>query len=140
MSDTIRPDEVIPPRGGTAVQIRTLVRDLSLLLPNIVKLLLRLMKDPRVPRRSKLLVGAMLAYMASPVDLISDFVPVVGMADDVLLVTYAVSHLVDQAGEEVVLEHWDGPQDLLDMVRSVLDSVGQLIPSRIRSWVDRLTG
>lgn len=140
MSDTIRPDEVIPPRGGTAVQIRTLARDLTLLVPNIVKLLARLVKDPRVPRRSKLLVGAMLAYVASPIDILPDFVPVVGMADDVLLMAYAVSHLVDQAGEDVVLEHWDGPQDLLEMVRSILESVGQLIPSSLRSWVDRLKG
>lgn len=140
MSDTIRPDEVIPPKGGTAVQLRTLVRDLTLLLPNIVKLLARLIKDPRVPRRSKLLVGALLAYIASPVDLVPDLIPMLGMADDVLLLVYAVNHLVDKAGEEVVLEHWDGPQDLLDMVRSVLDSVGQLIPSRIRHWIDRLSG
>lgn len=140
MSDTIRPDEVIPPEGGTAVQLRTLVRDLTLLLPNIVKLLARLIKDPRVPRRSKLLVGALLAYIASPVDLVPDLIPMLGMADDVLLLVYAVNHLVDKAGEEVVLEHWDGPQDLLDMVRSVLDSVGQLIPSRIRHWIDRLSG
>lgn len=140
MSDTIRPDEVIPPKGGTAVQLRTLVRDLTLLLPNIVKLLARLIKDPRVPRRSKLLVGALLAYIASPVDLVPDVIPMLGMADDVLLLVYAVNHLVDKAGEEVVLEHWDGPQDLLDMVRSVLDSVGQLIPGRIRHWIDRLSG
>lgn len=140
MNDTIRPDEVIPPGGGAAVQIRHLVRDLTLLVPNLGKLLVRLMKDPRVPRRTKLLVGALLAYLASPIDILPDFVPVVGMADDVLLMAYAVSHLVDRAGEEVVLEHWDGPQDLLDMVRSVLEAVGQLIPSRLRHWVDRLTG
>lgn len=140
MSDTIRPDEVIPPKGGTAVQLRTLVRDLTLLLPNIVKLLARLIRDPRVPRRSKLLVGALLAYIASPVDLVPDLIPMLGMADDVLLLVYAVNHLVDKAGEDVVLEHWDGPRDLLDMVRSVLDSVGQLIPSRIRHWIDRLSG
>lgn len=139
MSDSVRPDEVIPPSGSSAVQLRALARDLALLVPNLVKLLTRLIRDPRVPRRSKLLIGGLVAYLASPVDLLPDFIPVVGMADDVLLAVYAVNHLVEKAGEEVVLEHWDGPQDLLDMVRTVLESVGQLVPGPIRRWVDRLS-
>ncbi|HEX2155238.1 MAG TPA: YkvA family protein [Acidimicrobiia bacterium] len=139
MSDSIRPDEVIPPEGGPKLQLRALVRDLALLVPNLLKLLSRLMRDPRVPRRSKLLIGALLAYLASPVDVVPDFIPGLGMADDVLLAAYAVHHLIERAGEDVVLEHWDGPGDLLEMVRTVLDSVGQLIPPPLRRWVERLS-
>jgi uncharacterized membrane protein YkvA (DUF1232 family) len=139
MSETIRPDEVIPPQGGAMLQVRELARDMVRLLPNVVKLLTRLIRDPRVPRRSKLLVGALLAYLASPVDLVPDFIPGLGLADDLLLVVYAVNHLVEKAGEEVVLEHWDGPADLLEMVRTVLDSVGQLVPTTLRRWVERLS-
>lgn len=140
MSGSVRPDEVIPPEGGAKLQARELVRDLAFLLPNVIKLLTRLVRDPRVPRRSKLLVGGLLAYLASPVDFVPDFIPVVGLADDVLLAAYAVNHLIDKAGEEVVLEHWDGPADLLEMVRSILDSVGQLLPTSVRRWVERLSG
>lgn len=140
MSKTVRPDEVIPPQGGATLQVKDLARDLASLLPNVIKLLTRLIRDPRVPRRSKLLVGALLAYLASPIDLVPDFIPALGMADDVLLTVYAVNHLIDKAGEEVVLEHWDGPADLLDMVRSILDSVGQLVPAPLRRWVERLSG
>lgn len=68
-----------------------------------------------------------------------DFVPVAGRADDVLLAAYALNHLIERAGEDVVLEHWDGPTDLLDMVRTLLDSVGQLLPARARRWVDRFS-
>lgn len=139
MSDGVRPDEVIPPDGNAGMQLRGLARDLTLLLPNIVKLLGRLIKDPRVPRRSKLLVGGMLTYLASPVDFIPDFVPGLGLADDVILSVYAVNHLLEKAGEEVVLEHWDGPADLLGLVRGVLDSVGQLVPASARRWLERLT-
>ncbi|HLT95342.1 MAG TPA: YkvA family protein [Acidimicrobiia bacterium] len=139
MNDPVRPDEVIPPDGGSGgLQLRGMVKDLALLLPNFLKLLGRLLRDPRVPRRSKLLIGAVLAYLASPVDLIPDFVPVAGFADDILLTAYAVNHLIDRAGEEVVLDHWDGPADMLEMVRSVLGSVGELMPSTLRRWVDRL--
>ncbi|MFP3915910.1 MAG: YkvA family protein [Actinomycetota bacterium] len=140
MGETIRPDDVIPPQGGTGLQVRRLARDLALLLPNILKLLARLIRDPRVPRRSKLLVGGLLAYLASPVDLVPDFIPAVGMADDVLLSAYALAHLIERAGEDVVLEHWDGPSDLLEMVRDFLDAVGAFIPARLRRWVDRLGG
>lgn len=140
MSESLRPDEVIPPQGGAKLQMRELARDMALLLPNLLKLLTRLVRDPRVPRRSKLLVGGLLGYLASPVDVVPDFIPVVGMADDVLLAVYAVNHLIERAGEEVVLEHWDGPADLLEMVRSVLDTVGQLVPTSARRWVERLSG
>lgn len=139
MTDRIKPDEVIPPTGSNAAQLRVLARDLALLVPNMVKLLTRLLRDPRVPRRSKLLLAGLVAYLASPIDFIPDAIPVVGLADDVLLAAYAINHLVERAGEEVVLEHWDGPQDLLAMVRTILDGVGQMVPRPIRKWIDRLS-
>lgn len=140
MSGSVRPDEVIPPEGGAKLQVRELVRDLTFLLPNVIKLLTRLMRDPRVPRRSKLLVGGLVAYLASPVDLVPDFIPGIGLADDIVVAVYVVGHLIDRAGEEVVLEHWDGPVDLLDMVRSVLDSIGEMIPPSLRRWMERISG
>lgn len=140
MKDSLRPDEVIQPRGESSVQVRALVKDVVLMLPNLLKLLARLLRDPRVPRRSKLLVGGTLGYLASPIDLIPDAVPGLGMADDVILVLYAVNHLINKAGEEVVLEHWDGPQDLLEMIRSLLDTLSQMIPAPVQRWVNRLSG
>ena len=76
----------------------------------------------------------------SPIDLIPDFIPVAGQADDILLVVFAVNHLIHSAGEKIVLEHWDGPQDLLGMVRGLMDVVSDLVPSRIRKLVTKLTG
>lgn len=140
MSGPLRPDEVIPPEAGAMVQLRKLAGDTILLLPNLVKLLSRLVRDPRVPRRSKLVVGAALGYVASPIDLLPEFIPVVGFADDLLLMAFAVNHLVNVAGEEVVLEHWDGPRDLLELVRSVLDVASDFVPARIRRLVGRLSG
>ena len=110
------------------------------MLPNLLKLLTRLLRDPRVPRRSKLVVGAAVAYVASPIDLVPEFIPVFGFADDVLLVAAALNHLVKVAGEEVVLEHWDGPRDLLGMVEAILDTATELVPVRIRRLVARLAG
>ncbi len=140
MSDPLRPDEVITPSGGASAQMRKLASDAVYLLPNLIKLLSRLVRDPRVPRRSKVVIGAALAYLVSPVDLIPEFVPVVGFADDVLLVSYAVNHLIEVAGEDVVLEHWDGPRDMLELVRSVLEVASDLVPPQLKRLIGRLSG
>lgn len=140
MSDPLRPDEVITPSGGASAQMRKLASDAVYLLPNLVKLLGRLVKDPRVPRRSKVVIGAALAYLVSPVDLIPEFIPVIGFADDVLLVSYAINHLITVAGEDVVLEHWDGPRDMLELVRSVLEVASDLVPPQLKRLIGRLSG
>lgn len=140
MTDPLRPDEVISPGGGSAFQIRKLTIDTLRMLPNLIKLLARLIADPRVPRRSKLVVGAAMAYLASPIDLIPDLVPVIGVFDDILVAALAVNHLIQVAGEEVVLEHWDGPRDLLDLVRSVLDIATDLVPPKVRRLFRGLSG
>lgn len=139
MGESIRPDDVIAPGDQGSVQLRKLAGDLVTTLPNLVKLLSRLVRDPRVPRRSKMVVGAALAYVVSPLDLLPEFIPVVGFADDALLVAFALNHLVNVAGEEVVLEHWDGPRDLLEMIRSVLDVASDLVPVKVRRLFSRLS-
>ena len=139
MGESIRPDDVIAPGDQGSVQLRKLAGDLVTTLPNLLKLLARLVRDPRVPRRSKMVVGAALAYVLSPLDLLPEFIPVVGFADDALLVAFALNHLVNVAGEEVVLEHWDGPRDLLEMIRSVLDVASDLVPVKVRKLFSRLS-
>jgi uncharacterized membrane protein YkvA (DUF1232 family) len=135
--ETLRPDEVIEP--GRSVRLRKIAFDAAATVPNLIKLLVRLTRDPRVPRRTKIVLGAALAYVVSPIDLVPDFIPVAGVADDVLLLAFAVNHLVHVAGEEVVLEHWDGPRDLLELVRAVLDVASDLVPARLRKLVARLS-
>lgn len=139
-SNSVRPDEVIPPEGGSVLAVRQLAKDAVLMLPNLIKLLGRLLKDPRVPRRSKIVVGAVVVYVVSPIDLLPEFIPIAGVLDDLFLVVFALNHLIERAGEEVVLEHWDGPQDILSMVRSVLTTITELVPAKIRRLLGRLAG
>lgn len=111
-----------------------------MMLPNLIKLLGRLVKDPRVPRRSKLVVLAAIGYVLSPIDILPDVIPVAGILDDLFLVVFALNHLIERAGEDIVVEHWDGPQDILEMVRSVLGTVNDLVPQKIRKLLGRLAG
>jgi uncharacterized membrane protein YkvA (DUF1232 family) len=135
----VQPDEVLLPEG-TSIQSRKLVTDAAKLLPNLVKLVARLIRDPRVPRRSKLALGLAFAYVASPIDLIPEVIPVVGWADDLLILMLALDALIERAGKEVVEEHWDGPVDLLGMIREVIAAARMVLPKRITAVIDRLSG
>ena len=114
-----------------------LVIEAVMLVPNIVKLLSRLLRDRRVPMRRKALIGAVLAYTISPVDLIPDFVVGIGRLDDLVLVSLAIDHLMAGADEDIVRSHWDGSEDGLDLVRSVFAWGATIIPDGVRNLLPR---
>lgn len=93
-----------------------LAREATTFLPDVARLFKDVARDPRVPRRAKVKVGAALAYLVSPLDLVADVIPGVGMLDDVAIVAYAARELLDGAGPAVVREHWRGSQHGLDVV------------------------
>lgn len=138
-NNRVKADEVLPP-DGKSLQGRQLVADAVLMMPNLVKLVGRLLRDPRVPRRAKIALGLAAAYVVSPIDFIPEFVPVIGWADDVLIVMFALNSLIERAGDEVVQEHWDGPGDLLSLVRDVMALSRSVMPKRFTSIIDRLSG
>ena len=95
---------------------RTSARELARFVPDCVVLLARLLRDPRVPRRSKVLVAALLPYLALPFDLIPDFIPVVGQLDDAILVAFVLRRVVRRTDPELLRELWPGPEASLRLV------------------------
>jgi uncharacterized membrane protein YkvA (DUF1232 family) len=81
------------------------------LLPDLVRLLRRLAGDPTVPRAARVRLWLLLAYLAIPIDLVPDFVPVVGYADDAIIVSLVLRSVVRRAGAPVVRRHWPGTDD-----------------------------
>jgi uncharacterized membrane protein YkvA (DUF1232 family) len=81
---------------------RLAARELATLLPNLVRMCRTLLRDRRVPRSSKLLVGFAVLWFVSPIDLVPEFIPVLGPLDDALLAALVVRHLVRRAGRAVV--------------------------------------
>jgi uncharacterized membrane protein YkvA (DUF1232 family) len=106
-------------------------------LPNLVKLGYRLVRDPRVPVKHKAFLGGALAYLAAPVDLVPDFIPFLGRADDLLLLAFALNAMFDAAGEAIVHEHWDGTGDVLEIVAGVIEWGASLVPWPIRRAMKR---
>jgi uncharacterized membrane protein YkvA (DUF1232 family) len=95
---------------------RPSARDLVRFVPDCVVLVTRLLRDPRVPRRHKLLLGALVGYLALPFDLVPDFIPVAGYLDDALVVAFTLRAVVKGTGRELVREHWPGPESSLALL------------------------
>lgn len=84
-------------------------RALAGFIPDCVVLVRRLLADERVPRRSKLLLAALIAYLAMPIDVVPDFIPVAGQLDDAIIVALVLRSALRTAGPDLLREHWPGP-------------------------------
>lgn len=91
-------------------------RALAGFIPDCAVLTGRLLRDSSVPRRHKLLLAGLLAYLALPFDLVPDFIPVAGLLDDALVTALVLRALVKASGEESIRAHWPGPQRSLELV------------------------
>lgn len=116
---------------------REQLRKLATILPNLVKLLVRLARDPRVPVRAKVFAAAAAAYAISPIDLVPDFIPLIGRSDDLVVVALALDYLVQEAGVAVVREHWDGSDEVLSLIVDVVGMVAGLVPRPVRIAINR---
>jgi len=92
------------PRGG-------LLREALRLLPDVVRLIRRLAADTTLPRGVRVRLALLLGYLAMPLDLIPDFIPVLGYADDAIIVTAVLRGVVRRAGIDAVRAHWPGTDD-----------------------------
>ena len=88
-----------------------LLREALRVLPDVLRLLSRLAADKTLPRGVRIRLGLLLAYLAIPIDLIPDFIPVLGYADDVIIVTAVLRSVVRVAGIDAVRRHWPGTDD-----------------------------
>jgi uncharacterized membrane protein YkvA (DUF1232 family) len=98
----------------------TRIAELASLLPDLVRLTSRLARDREIPRRVRWRVWVLLAWMASPIDLIPDFIPVIGFADDIVLAYFVLRSVARTAGPEIVEQHWPGTPEGLVAVRQLL--------------------
>ena len=81
------------------------------LLPDLLRLLRRLAADSNVPRAARVRLSLLLGYLAMPFDLVPDFVPVLGYADDAIIVSLVLRSVVRRAGAPLVRSHWPGTDD-----------------------------
>jgi uncharacterized membrane protein YkvA (DUF1232 family) len=83
-------------------------REIARLAPDVIRLVKRLAADPGVPRATRWWLIGLLCYLLLPFDLIPDFLPVIGFADDAIAIMIALRCAVHHAGEEAIVRHWPG--------------------------------
>jgi uncharacterized membrane protein YkvA (DUF1232 family) len=78
-----------------------------------------------------------MGYLASPVDLIPDFLPGIGQADDIIIAAFALDQMLNRIPEHIVKEHWDGDEDVLEVVQEILDIATVFVPGWLKKRFSR---
>jgi uncharacterized membrane protein YkvA (DUF1232 family) len=101
---------LVRPRGN-------LLTEAVRLLPDLLRLIPRLARDSSLPRGVRIRLWLVLVYLAMPIDLIPDFIPVLGYADDAIVVAAVLRSVIRHAGPDALEHHWPGTPDGLAAVR-----------------------
>lgn len=112
--------------------LRSRMTNLLLVIPNLLLLSARLMVDPRVPAKERLLVAGAIVYAFVPFDFIPDMIPFVGQIDDAYLVALTLLRLMSVTEPRVVREHWRGGGDVVELIGATALIAGRLLPRKIR--------
>ena len=91
-----------------------LLRDLARFIPDCVTTIRRLRRDPRVPRRAKIAVALAGLWLLSPIDLVPEFLPVIGPLDDVVVVALALRYAARRVPRDVLVAAWPGEPRILE--------------------------
>ncbi len=104
-------------------------------LPDVARLITRLVGDPVLPRAAKIALGAAAVYLLSPIDLIPDFIPLVGYLDDVLLAAVILDGVLNWVDRGLVLKYWPGSPAALDTLARSARLLSMWVPRRLKARV-----
>lgn len=112
---------------------RAKMRELLLFIPNLLGLLLGLLKDARVSKSDKAILAGIIMYVIVPLDIIPDFVPFIGQVDDAYLLAISILRLLNRADRRVVMDHWRGGSDIKELVDSISKIAEFFLPPRVKN-------
>lgn len=112
-------------------ELKGRMRSFLMFLPNLVAMLARMIKDPRVPTAEKALFIGAIVYVISPLDLIPDVLPFIGQVDDLYVVALTLLRMIAKTDVEVVREHWHGGGDIAALAESIANIAPKFLPKRI---------
>lgn len=99
------------------------ISDYIFVVPDIIALIYRLLKDKRVPLKTKLSISAALAYILFPTDIIPDNIPFIGRIDELAVVFFALNRIANDVSTQVILENWAGKNELVLVLRNGIDYI-----------------
>jgi uncharacterized membrane protein YkvA (DUF1232 family) len=112
-------------------QMKDRMKNMLMFLPNMVKLLGKLLTDSRVPVGDKALFAGAVLYVIMPLDFIPDFLPFIGQVDDAYLVALTLLRLINRADEKIIREHWQGGGDIVSLADSIAKIAPMLLPKSV---------
>ena len=101
-------------------------------IPDVARLITRLVTDPVLPRAAKVALAAAAVYLLSPIDLIPDFIPLVGYVDDLLLAAVVLDGILNWVDRRLVLKYWPGSPAALDTLARTARVLALWVPRRIK--------
>ncbi|HEY5525801.1 MAG TPA: DUF1232 domain-containing protein [Clostridium sp.] len=120
-----------------------LAKDIIFIIPDIIALFIRMLKDARVPIKTKLALAASLAYIISPIDIIPDNIPLIGSIDDVAVILFALNRIATDVNITVIMENWQGNNEVLITLKSglnyLMDFTGARNVEKIYSLIEGLS-
>jgi uncharacterized membrane protein YkvA (DUF1232 family) len=116
----------------SALQVKSRVKNLLLIIPNLLLLCARLLTDSRVPTAERAMVAGAVVYAIVPFDLIPDMIPFVGQIDDVYLIALTLLRLMERTDPKIVREHWAGGGDVVELIGAAAQVAAKFLPRRIR--------
>ena len=126
-----KPDGKIKLKRNEKRAIRGRMGSFVMFLPNLARLLGRLLKDVRVPTAEKALFVGAIVYFVMPVDLIPDIFPFIGQVDDVYLIALTLLRLISRTDERIVRQHWSGGGDIVALTESIANIAPMFLPKRV---------
>jgi uncharacterized membrane protein YkvA (DUF1232 family) len=102
----------------------------ALIIPDIVVLFYRLFRDKRIGIKNKLLIGGITAYLASPIDILPDFIPFIGKIDDIAIAFFGLNTIINEVPENIILENWQGEENIIFMVKEAVRYISQAVGAK----------
>ncbi|MGL5615770.1 MAG: YkvA family protein [Sarcina sp.] len=116
--------------------------DIIMFVPDLVALVCRLLRDKRVPMKTRVALGLSFGYTVLPIDIIPDKFPILGQIDDIAVILFALERIVDDIEPEVLLENWQGKKEfvvvLTELVSYVSEFTGAKSLNKIYNVIDSL--
>ena len=98
----------------------SMVLKYAMILPDVIALFIRLFKDKRVPLKTKLVVGTAIGYLASPLDILPDFIPFIGQIDDIAIAFFAINKIINKVPINIIIENWEGEENIVLIIKEAL--------------------
>ena len=123
--------KIAKPTRKEKTELKSRMSNFLMFIPNMVKLLGKLIADARVPIAEKALFGAAIVYVIIPLDFIPDVFPFIGQVDDLYLVALTLLRLINKTDEGILHQYWEGGGDIVKLADSIASIAPSILPKRV---------